>query len=187
MQKYYWPGTRGSWILVQGHLWGPWRNIDISEKYSPLYILSWPLFFAKKYNIGHFCHKNTKYGIFVAKNINISAPRTNFGGNYAYFWPIWRPENIVKISRYIASYWNIVKYRLYRKKTVLLKGAWNANKCEIGAVINEIPQCNALKSLEFKQKWDGCKHHQAPHCLMWKWGLKFVYLSLEMIQYLCPE
>ena len=28
----------------------------------------------------------------------------------------------MKISRYIASYWNIVKYRLYRKKTVLLKG-----------------------------------------------------------------
>ena len=24
-------------------------------------------FFAKKYKIGHFCHKNTKYGIFVAK------------------------------------------------------------------------------------------------------------------------
>ena len=31
-------------------------------------------------------------------------------------------ENIVKISRYIASYWNIVKYRVYRKKAVLLMG-----------------------------------------------------------------
>ena len=32
----------------------------------------------------------------------------------------------MKISRYIASYWNIVKYRVYRKKTVLLMGGWNA-------------------------------------------------------------
>ena len=29
----------------------------------------------------------------------------------------------MKISRYIASYWNIVKYRVYRKKAVLLMGA----------------------------------------------------------------
>ena len=36
MQKYYWPGARGSWILVQGHFWGPWKNIDLSAKYSPL-------------------------------------------------------------------------------------------------------------------------------------------------------
>jgi len=36
VQKYYWPGARGSWILVQGHFWGPWRNIGFSEKYSPL-------------------------------------------------------------------------------------------------------------------------------------------------------
>ena len=36
VQKYYWPGARGSWILVQSHFWGPWRNIGFSEKYSPL-------------------------------------------------------------------------------------------------------------------------------------------------------
>ena len=36
VQKYYWPGTRGSWSLVQGHFWGPWSNIDFSEKRSPL-------------------------------------------------------------------------------------------------------------------------------------------------------
>ena len=29
-------GPGGPWILVQGHFWGPWRNIDFSEKYSPL-------------------------------------------------------------------------------------------------------------------------------------------------------
>ena len=34
----------------------------------------------------------------------------------------------MKISRYIASYWNIVKYRLYRKKTVLLKGGPDQQK-----------------------------------------------------------
>ena len=36
VQNYYWPGTRGSWSLVQGYFLGPWRNIDFSEKYSPL-------------------------------------------------------------------------------------------------------------------------------------------------------
>ena len=28
MQKYYYPGTRCPWSLVQGHFWGLWRNID---------------------------------------------------------------------------------------------------------------------------------------------------------------
>ena len=62
---------------------------------------------------------------FFSASLIVSARRgswRNFGGNYISFWPIWCPENIVKISQYIASYWNIVKYRLYRKKTVLLKG-----------------------------------------------------------------
>ena len=34
----------------------------------------------------------------------------------------------MKISRYIASYWNIVKYRLYHKKTVLLRGGQETSK-----------------------------------------------------------
>ena len=35
VQKYYYPGTRGGWILVQGHFWGMcryihfWRNIHL--------------------------------------------------------------------------------------------------------------------------------------------------------------
>ena len=35
VQKYYYPGTRGCWILVQGHIWGMcryihfWRNIHL--------------------------------------------------------------------------------------------------------------------------------------------------------------
>ena len=36
VQKYYWPGTRGCWSLVQDHFWGMWRNNYFSGKYSPL-------------------------------------------------------------------------------------------------------------------------------------------------------
>ena len=35
---------------------------------------------------------------------------------------------------------------------------WNANKSEMGAVINELSQCSAQKSLKFKQRWVGCSH-----------------------------
>ena len=39
VQKYYYPGTRGGWILVQGHFWGMcryihfWRNIHLWAAY----------------------------------------------------------------------------------------------------------------------------------------------------------
>ena len=40
VQKYYCPLRSryqgGTWIPVQGHFWGMWRNIGFSEKYSPL-------------------------------------------------------------------------------------------------------------------------------------------------------
>ena len=31
VQKYYYPGTRGGWILVQGHFWGWCRNINFLD------------------------------------------------------------------------------------------------------------------------------------------------------------
>ena len=40
VRKYYCPPRSryqgGTWIPVQGHFWGMWRNIGFSEKYSPL-------------------------------------------------------------------------------------------------------------------------------------------------------
>ena len=70
---------------------------------------------------------------FHRKIINVNVPRKDNKGNYAYFGPIYHLENIVKISRYIASHSNIVKYRVYRKKTVLLMGGHDGHSQQMWA------------------------------------------------------
>ena len=80
----------------------------------------------------HFRREKTLYGILVEKNSKVwcflikilqishfvakistyALQEWNFGA----FWPNLRLENIVKISRYIASNEISLKYRVYRKK-----------------------------------------------------------------------
>ena len=79
-----------------------------------------------------FSQENIKYVIFVAKtwiqhfcrkNLNMCVPQANFGGNYGHFWPLKRLGKTIEISRYVASYWNIVYIEI---NSIAQGGLWHS-------------------------------------------------------------
>ena len=92
-----------------------------------LYTLSGAIFFAEKHKFGHFCRKNTKYGVFVAKSQH-ECSQDN----------IWRKLHIFltnltpgKYRENIAIYCIILKYReisFVSQKNSIAQG-WQRRLC----------------------------------------------------------
>ena len=74
---------------------------------------------------GILWRKALKYGV-CRENVDIRAPGMKF-------WSIWAQftllKNIVKISRYIASHWNIIKISCVSKKNNIAQGCSEHETC----------------------------------------------------------